>query len=227
MWAGRGSAYRETVRGYGKAEARFIRQTGGHGQFAVVELSVEPYQPGEGEDHIVFVDDTRGGVISRQYISAVEAGVREAAKGGVLAGYPLINAKVTLLDGKEHPVDSSDLAFENAGMMAFRQACERGGMGLLEPIMRLEVTVPEEYFGVVIGDLHSRRAIGNGHVPSRRSPGHPRPGAAGGDVRLLDPTPQPDAGSGRLADGAVALCSRAGTGSRDAAARGITTSAEC
>lgn len=151
-------SYRETVKRFAKAECRFIRQTGGHGQFAVVELSVEPYQPGEGEDHIVFENEIYGGAISAPYIRAVEAGVREAAKGGVLAGYPLINAKVTLLDGKEHPVDSSDLAFENAGMMAFRQACEQGGLGLLEPIMRLEVTTPEEYFGAVIGDMHSRRA---------------------------------------------------------------------
>jgi elongation factor G len=150
-------SYRETVVGKAKSECRFIRQTGGHGQFAVVELSVEPYQPTEGEDHIVFENDIRGGSISRQYVKAVEDGVREAAKGGVLAGYPLINAKVTLLDGKEHPVDSSDLAFETAGMMAFRQACQDARVGLLEPIMRLEVTVPEEYFGSVNGDLHSRR----------------------------------------------------------------------
>jgi len=151
-------SYRETVKGTARAEARFIRQTGGHGQFAVVELMVEPYQPAEGEDHVAFENQIYGGAISRQYINAVEAGVRQAAKGGVLAGYPLINVKVTLLDGKEHPVDSSDLAFENAGMIAFRQACEQAGLGLLEPIMRLEVTLPEEYFGAVIGDLHSRRA---------------------------------------------------------------------
>ena len=151
-------SYRETVIGKAKSEVRFIRQTGGHGQFAVVELSVEPYQPAEGEDHILFENEIRGGSISRQYVKAVEEGVREAAKGGVLAGYPLINAKVTLLDGKEHPVDSSDLAFETAGMMAFRQACQDARLGLLEPIMRLEVTVPEEYFGAVIGDMHSRRA---------------------------------------------------------------------
>ncbi len=151
-------SYRETVIGTAKAEARFIRQTGGHGQYAVVELKVEPYQPAEGEDHVLFENEIRGGAISRQYVTAVEAGVREAAKGGVLAGYPLINAKVTLLDGKEHAVDSSDLAFENAGMMAFRQATEQAGVGLLEPVMRLEVTVPEEYFGSVVGDLHSRRA---------------------------------------------------------------------
>jgi elongation factor G len=152
-------SYRETVIGKAKSEVRFIRQTGGHGQFAVVELSVEPYQPAEGEDHILFENEIRGGAISRQYVKAVEEGVREAAKGGVLAGYPLINAKVTLLDGKEHAVDSSDLAFETAGMMAFRQACQDARLGLLEPIMRLEVTVPEEYFGAVISDMHSRRAM--------------------------------------------------------------------
>jgi elongation factor G len=151
-------SYRETVTGSARAEARFIRQTGGHGQYAVVELSVEPYRPAEGEDHVLFVNQIRGGAIDRQYVKAVEEGVREAAKGGVLAGYPLINVKVALLDGKEHPVDSSDLAFENAGMMAFRQACEQAGVGLLEPIMRLEVTVPEQYFGAVQGDLLSRRA---------------------------------------------------------------------
>ncbi len=151
-------SYRETVTGTARTETKFIRQTGGHGQFAVAELMVEPYQPGEGEDHIAFENKITGGALSRQYIKAVEAGVREAAQGGVLAGYPVINAKVTLLDGKEHPVDSSDLAFENAGMIGFRQVCQQAGLGLLEPIMRLEVTVPDEYFGSVIGDMHSRRA---------------------------------------------------------------------
>jgi len=151
-------SYRETVRGSAEAEGRFIRQTGGRGQFAVVKLAVEPYEPRPGEESVVFEDRTRGGVISKQYIPAVEAGVREAARSGVLAGYPLINVRVTLLDGQEHPVDSSDLAFENAAMMAFREACERAGLQLLEPIMRLEVTVPEEYFGAVVGDLNARRA---------------------------------------------------------------------
>jgi len=151
-------SYRETIQGCGEAEGRFIRQTGGRGQFAVVKLSVEPYEPRPGEESVQFEDKIRGGAISRQYIEAVGQAVREAARSGVFAGYPLINVKVTLLDGQEHPVDSSDLAFENAAALAFRQACEQAGVQLLEPIMRLEVVVPEEYFGAVVGDLNARRA---------------------------------------------------------------------
>jgi len=152
-------SYRETITATGEAEARFIRQTGGHGQFAVVKLKVEPYTPQPGEDHIVVENAIIGGAISQNYIPAVEEGIIGAAKSGVLIGYPVINVKVTILDGQEHPVDSSDIAFEMAGSMAFKDAIQNAKPVLLEPIMNLQVTTPEEFFGTVTGDMISRRAI--------------------------------------------------------------------
>ncbi|MFP4353681.1 MAG: elongation factor G [Phycisphaerae bacterium] len=151
-------SYRETVKQLGQAEARFIRQTGGRGQFAIVELSVEPHTPEEGAPSIVFEDKTTGGVIPKEYVRAVEEGVRGAATSGPLAGYPMLNLKITLLDGQTHPDDSSDIAFEQAGIMAFNDAVAKAGPVLLEPIMRLQVTTPEEYLGAVNGDLNARRA---------------------------------------------------------------------
>jgi elongation factor G len=151
-------AYKETIRSSAQAEGRFIRQTGGRGQYAVVVLSIAPYKPGEGEKPIVFEDGTKGGVIPKQFIPSVEHGVRDAATSGPLAAYPMLNIKVTLLDGKHHPVDSSDIAFQQAGAMAFASAVEQAGPIFLEPIMRLQVTTPEEYLGAVTGDLNSRRA---------------------------------------------------------------------
>jgi len=151
-------AYKETIMGTAEAEARFIRQTGGHGQYAVVLLKVEPYQPGPAGDSIEFVDATKGGVIPREYIPSVKQGVRDAATAGPLAGYPMQNIKATLLDGKHHPVDSSDMAFQQAGALAFNETVAKATPVLLEPIMRLGVTTPEEYVGAVTGDLNSRRA---------------------------------------------------------------------
>ncbi|MEI7835401.1 MAG: elongation factor G, partial [Planctomycetota bacterium] len=151
-------AYKETIGGSATVEARFVRQTGGHGQFAVVELSVEHFVPEKGEEAVVFEDATKGGSVPKEYIPSVERGVRDAAGSGPLAGYPVLNIKVKLLDGKDHPVDSSDIAFQLAGSMAFTQAVSQAKPVFLEPIMLLEVVVPEEYFGVVSGDLNSRRA---------------------------------------------------------------------
>jgi elongation factor G len=151
-------AYKETILGVGQAEARFIRQTGGRGQFAVVELRVEPFSPALGQEPIAFEDATKGGAIPKQYIVSVQQGVRDAATSGPLSGYPMQNIKAILLDGKDHPVDSSDLAFQQAGAMAFNDAIAKANPVFMEPIMRLAVTTPEEYLGAVTGDLNARRA---------------------------------------------------------------------
>lgn len=149
-------AYRESIqRKVSEVEYRYVKQTGGRGQFGHVVLAIEPADPGS---DIVFEDKTRGGVIPREYIPAVEKGVREAAEGGVLAGYPLIDVKVTLLDGSFHEVDSSDMAFKMAGSMAFKEGVQRADPVLLEPVMLSEVVVPEAHVGDITGDLSSRRA---------------------------------------------------------------------
>jgi elongation factor G len=151
-------AYKETIRAPAEAQGRFIRQTGGRGQFAVVQLRIEPYTPAAGTEPIVFEDKTKGGVIPREFVAAVAEGVKDAATSGPLAGYPMLNIRAILLDGETHPVDSSTLAFQQATSIAFRQASEKAHPVFLEPIMRLQVTVPEEYLGSVTGDLNSRRA---------------------------------------------------------------------
>jgi elongation factor G len=147
-------AYRETIRGTAEAEGRFVRQTGGRGQYGHVKLRVEPLPAGEG---FAFVNEIFGGAVPREYIPAVEKGVAEALEGGILAGYPMSDVKVSLLDGSYHEVDSSEMAFKIAGSMGVKQAVERSKPVLLEPVMSVEVVVPEEYMGDVIGDLNSRR----------------------------------------------------------------------
>jgi elongation factor G len=147
-------AYRETIRSKSQAEGRFVRQTGGHGQYGHVKIRVEPLSLGGGFE---FEDAIRGGAIPKEYVTAVERGIAEALDGGVLAGYPLSDIKVTLYDGSYHEVDSSELAFKIAGSMAIKQACEKAKPVLVEPVMSVEVVVPEEYMGDVIGDLNSRR----------------------------------------------------------------------
>jgi elongation factor G len=146
-------AYRETIRQMAEAEGSFIKQTGGHGQYGVVKLRIEP-APGAGFE---FVNEIKGGAIPREFIGPVERGCAEALEGGVLAGYPMADVKVTLYDGKYHEVDSSEMAFKIAGSMAVKQAAARAKPVLLEPIMSVEVVVPEEYMGSVTGDLNSRR----------------------------------------------------------------------
>jgi elongation factor G len=148
-------SYRETITKPVRTEGRFIRQTGGHGQYGHVWLELQPLTNGEG---YVFVDETSNGVIPREYIPAVDRGIREAMESGVLAGYPVVDLKATLVDGSFHEEDSSALAFKIAGSMALRSGVQRADPVLLEPIMKLEVVVPEEYVGDVIGDLNSRRA---------------------------------------------------------------------
>jgi elongation factor G len=147
-------SYRETVRGTAqKIEGRFVRQTGGSGQFGVVFIDIEP-APGEGFD---FVNKIKGGAIPTEYIPSVEKGVEEALVNGVKAGYPMVDIRVTLVDGKYHDVDSSEIAFKIAGSLAFTEAAKRAKPVLLEPIFAVEVVVPEEFLGDVIGDLSRRR----------------------------------------------------------------------
>jgi elongation factor G len=155
-------AYRETITRSTTAEGRFVRQTGGRGQFGVANIELTPLPRGQGFD---FIDGTKGGSIPREYIPAVEAGVKQALETGILAGYPVIDVAVTLVDGQYHPVDSSELAFRNAGILAIRQGLDRGDAVLLEPIMRLEISAPDEQFGDVLGDLNSRRGQVQGVEP--------------------------------------------------------------
>ncbi len=147
-------AYKETIRNAVKVEGKFIRQSGGRGQYGHVWLEVEPQEPGKGYE---FVSKIVGGAIPKEYIKPTDEGVKESLKAGVLAGYPVVDVKVTLVDGSFHDVDSSEMAFKVAGSMAFKEACRQGGSRLLEPIMKVEVTVPEEYMGDVIGDINARR----------------------------------------------------------------------
>jgi elongation factor G len=147
-------AYRETIRSKSEAEGRFVRQTGGRGQYGHVKIRVEPLPTGTGFE---FENDIYGGAIPKEYIAPVEAGIKEALEGGILAGFPMSDLKVSLYDGSYHEVDSSEMAFKIAGSMAVKEAARRARPVLLEPIMSVEVVVPEEYMGDVIGDLNSRR----------------------------------------------------------------------
>jgi len=145
-------AYKETIKGSAKAEGKFIRQTGGRGQYGHVVLEVEPT-----EENFVFEDRIVGGAIPREYIPAVQAGVKEALDSGVIAGFPVVGIKVKLIDGSYHPVDSSDIAFKIAGAMAVKEAIQKAEPVILEPIMKVQVIIPQEYLGEVIGDLNARR----------------------------------------------------------------------
>jgi elongation factor G len=147
-------AYKETIRKSVEQEGKFIRQTGGRGQYGHVVITVEPMEPGKGYE---FVNDIVGGVIPKEYIPAVDKGITEALNNGVLAGYPVVDVKVTLTDGSFHEVDSSEIAFKIAASMAFKEGCRRASPTLLEPIMAVEVVVPEKDMGDVIGNLNGRR----------------------------------------------------------------------
>lgn len=152
-------AYRETIRKNANAEGKFIRQSGGKGQYGHVVLEVEPGEAGSGFE---FVSKIVGGSIPREYIPSVEEGIKETCESGILAGYPVIDLKVTLVDGSYHEVDSSEMAFKIAGSMGIREAVKKAQPALLEPMMKVEVEVPEEFLGDVMGDLNSRRGqIGN------------------------------------------------------------------
>ncbi|WP_134686780.1 elongation factor G [Brevibacillus migulae] len=147
-------AYRETFKNAAKVEGKFVRQSGGRGQYGHVWVEFSPLEPGKGFE---FENKIVGGVVPREYIPAVQAGIEESMKNGVLAGFPLVDIKATLVDGSYHDVDSSEMAFKVAGSLALKEAAKKCGAVLLEPIMKVEVTVPEEYMGDVMGDLNSRR----------------------------------------------------------------------
>jgi elongation factor G len=167
-------AYRETITRAARARHRFVRQSGGKGQYGDVELEIEPAEKGQG---FVFENKIVGGTIPKEYVPAVEKGVKETLEGGVIAGYPMVDVKVRLVDGSYHEVDSSEMAFKIAGSMAIKDAVAKAGGVILEPMMKVEVVVPEDYTGSVVGDMNSRRGMieslekrGNaqavrGHVP--------------------------------------------------------------
>ena len=152
-------AYRETIRKPAEAETEYVKQSGGRGQYGHVEIKIEPneYDSQEEKDRLEFVDEITGGVIPQEYIPAVEKGIAEVMDEGVVAGYPMVGVKATLLDGSYHEVDSSKMAFKIAGSMAFKDACQKAKPVLLEPFMKVEVVIPSEFFGDVVGDLSSRR----------------------------------------------------------------------
>ena len=155
-------SYKETIRNKVRVEGKFIRQSGGRGQYGHVWLEMEPLEPGKG---IEFESKIVGGVVPKEYIKPIEEGIREAAETGVLAGYPVIDFKATLVDGSYHEVDSSEMAFKIAASMAFKEGCKQAKSVILEPVMKVEITVPEEYMGDVIGDVNSRRGRLEGMEP--------------------------------------------------------------
>jgi elongation factor G len=155
-------AYKETVRKEMEHETRFVRQTGGRGQYGHVVLKVSPVEPGVGYS---FVDGTKGGVIPREYMPAIEKGVKEAMESGCLAGYPVVDVKATVTYGSYHEVDSSEMAFKIAGSMAFKEAMAKASPVILEPIMSLEVVTPDDFIGDVISDINRRRGRIAGQEP--------------------------------------------------------------
>jgi elongation factor G len=147
-------AYRETIRKSTEVEGKYIKQSGGRGQYGHVWLKIEPNEAGKGFE---FVDAIKGGVVPQEYRGAVKAGIVETLDGGVIAGYPVVDVKATLYDGTYHEVDSSELAFKMAGALAAREGVKKAGPVLLEPIMKMVVVTPEDFMGDVIGDLNSKR----------------------------------------------------------------------
>jgi elongation factor G len=147
-------AYRETIRGKVQQEGKFVRQSGGRGQYGHVWITLEPSEPGKGYE---FVNGIVGGTVPREYIPAVDKGIKEATQTGVIAGYPVVDVKVTLFDGSYHDVDSNEMAFKIAGSMAFKEAMSKAKPVLLEPIFKVEVVTPEDYYGDIVGDLNRRR----------------------------------------------------------------------
>ncbi|MBI2476633.1 elongation factor G, partial [Candidatus Uhrbacteria bacterium] len=147
-------SYRETITKSAEGEGKFIRQSGGRGQYGHAVVTIEPNEAGKGYE---FLDEIRGGSIPREYIEPINKGIQEASNGGVFAGYPLIDFKIHLIDGSFHEVDSNEMAFKVAGSMAFKSAAQKAGLILLEPIMKVEVVTPEDFMGDVIGDLSSKR----------------------------------------------------------------------
>jgi elongation factor G len=161
-------AYRETITRESRVDMTFKRQSGGKGQYARVVLEFEPMTDEEmieTKEPMIWLDEIRGGTIPREFIKPTENGVREAMAGGVLAGYPVVGVKARRVDGAFHDVDSSEMAFKIAGSMALKEGVQKGKPVLLEPTMRVEVSVPDEYTGTIVGDLSSRRGIIHGMEP--------------------------------------------------------------
>jgi elongation factor G len=157
-------SYKEAIQGTAEAQGKFIKQSGGKGQYGDVHLRVEPFVPEETEDgkeapSLIFQNELKGGSIPSEYVPAVEKGIKESVARGVIAGYPLINIKATVFDGSYHEVDSSEAAFKIAGSMALSAAVKKATPVLLEPIMKVEVVIPEQYMGDVVGDLNGRRGL--------------------------------------------------------------------
>jgi elongation factor G len=146
--------YRETIRSHAEAEGKYIRQTGGSGNYGHCKIRIAPNLPGKGYE---FTSDIKGGTIPKEYIKPIDQGIQEAMQGGVLAGYEMVDVKVSLYDGSYHEVDSNEMAFKIAGSLAFKEAARKAKPVLLEPVMAVEVIVPEDYMGAIIGDLNARR----------------------------------------------------------------------
>ena len=203
-------AYRETIRdAVDKIEERYIRQTGGRGQYGHVVIDIEPTGPGGGFE---FVDKVTGGVIPKEYIPAVDAGIQEAMNSGVLAGFPIVDLRVTLVYGSYHDVDSSEMAFKIAGSMAFKKAVRAARPVLLEPIMEVEVVTPEDNLGDVIGDLSSRRGTDRGDGTAGGEPCRAGPGPIVRYVRLRYRPAFPHPGSRDVHDAVRLLPGGSGVG---------------
>ena len=191
-------AYRETIRAKVEQEGKFVRQSGGRGQYGHVWLRIEPNEQGKGYE---FINGVVGGAVPREFVPAVDKGIKEAVETGVIAGYPVVDVKVTLIDGSYHDVDSNEMAFKIAGSMGFKEGFQKAKPVLLEPIMKVEVVTPEEYSGDVIGDLNRRRGQITGMDDGAVGQGDHRRRAAVGDVRLRDHRALDEPGPRDLHDG--------------------------
>ena len=196
-------AYRETITKQVEAEGKYVRQTGGKGQYGHCWVRLIPQPPGTG---YVFENETVGGTIPKEFIKPIDKGIEEAMEGGILAGYPMVDIKVEVFDGSFHDVDSNEMAFKIAGSMGFKEGAARASPVILEPIMKVEVVTPADYMGDVIGDLNSRRGKIQGMEHEAWCRGDRLARAAGRDVRLLDRPAVQDPGSRHLHDALRALC---------------------
>ncbi len=191
-------AYRETIRGTVESEGKFVRQSGGRGQYGHVWLKIEPQPAGKGYE---FVNGIVGGAVPREFIPAVDKGIQEAVQTGVIAGYPIVDVKVTIFDGSYHDVDSNEMAFKIAGSMGFKEGFRKAKPVLLEPIMKVEVVTPEDYYGDIVGDLNRRRGQIVGMEGFSLRQGRDRGCASGGDVPVLDGDALDEPGPGELHHG--------------------------
>jgi elongation factor G len=189
--------YLETIRKHAEGVGKYIRQTGGRGNYGHVKLRVGPNEPGKGFE---FINEIKGGAMPEEYINPIEQGVREALAGGVLAAYEIVDVKVTLFDGSYHEVDSNEMAFKIAGSMAFKDAANKATPVLLEPVMSVEVVVPEEYMGTIIGDLNSAPRPDRRDGASRGIAGDQGSSAPCRNARLWEGNPLKHARTGLLRD---------------------------